>query len=84
METTKELNTNAYENNSKHNRHTGQGVNNIQKSRSYKEDHSRKWRKRNKKRFVKEDRANNKNKSVKQDVKINDKLTKPKQNRNLF
>lgn len=84
METTKELNTNAYENNSKYNRHTGQGVKNIQKSRSYKDDHSRKWRKRNKKHFVKEDRLNNKKISAKQDVKINDKLTKPKRNWNLF
>ena len=45
----KELNTKSYEKNSKYHRHTGPGVRHIQKSRSYKDDHSRKWRKRQKK-----------------------------------
>ena len=49
MSDIKELNSKSYEKNSKYHRHTGPGVRHIQKSRSYKEDHSRKWRKRQKK-----------------------------------
>ena len=56
----KELNTKSYEKNSKYHRHTGPGVSAIQKSRSYKEDKSRKWRKRQKKDSNKEDRKHTK------------------------
>ena len=39
---TKELRSKSYEKNSKYHRHTGPGVRFLQKSRSYKEDKSRK------------------------------------------
>ena len=53
---TKELRSKSYEKNSKYHRHTGPGVSALQKSRSYKEDKSRKWRKRQKKDSNRDDR----------------------------
>ena len=47
-DTIKELNASSHAVNAKHKRHTGKGCRCNQKSRSYSEDKSRKWRKRSK------------------------------------
>ena len=76
----KELNTKSYEKNSKYHRHTGPGVSAIQKSRSYKDDKSRKWRKRQKKDSNKEDRKYVKINMNNQNFKCQDKFER----RNTF
>ena len=74
MENQKELNTNSYHKNSKYHRHTGPGVRHTQKSRSYKEDHNRDWRKRHQKKYHIEQRKNIKSQVKHQNFKVDDKL----------
>tara|TARA_Y100000768_G_scaffold313589_1_gene248363 strand:+ start:1139 stop:1408 length:270 start_codon:yes stop_codon:yes gene_type:complete len=80
MDSVKELNTSSYITNSRYKRHTGQGIRFSQSSRSYHEDKSRKWRKKAKRCFIKDNRTNNKKIIEKQDNNAYDKLLKKTRN----
>lgn len=67
MDNIKELNAKSHYINSKHKKHTGQRVGHTQKSRSYNDDKSRKWR-----HNAKTDAAHCEKKNTKKDIVFNE------------